>query len=87
MDGLSKSDTIPRNTNNNDTSIIEHEASVSKLDEDKLFYLMSRGLNEEAATELMLMGFIGDFREELPLEYAVELNRLLKDNITIIGGK
>ena len=87
MDSLSKSDTIPRNTNNNDTSIIEHEASVSKLDEDKLFYLMSRGLNEEAATELMLMGFIGDFREELPLEYAVELNRLLKDNITIIGGK
>ena len=87
MDSLSKSDTIPRNTNNNDTSIIEHEASVSKLDEDKLFYLMSRGLNEEAATELMLMGFIGDFREELPLEYAVELNRLIKDNITIIGGK
>ena len=87
MDSLSKSDTIPRNTNNNNSSVIEHEASVSKLDEDKLFYLMSRGLDIESATELMLMGFIGDFREELPLEYAVELNRLLKDNITVIGGK
>lgn len=87
MDKLSKSDTIPRNTNKNNTSILEHEASVSKLDEDKLFYLMSRGISEEAATELMLMGFIGDFREELPIEYAIELNRLLKDNITIIGGK
>jgi len=87
MDKYSKSDTIPRNTNKNNTSIIEHEASVSKIDEDKLFYLMSRGLNEEKATELILMGFIGDFREELPIEYAVELNRLLKDNITIVGGK
>ena len=83
MDKLSKSDTIPRNTNQSKTSIIEHEASVSKLDEDKLFYLMSRGIDEETATELMLMGFIDDFKEELPMEYAVELNRLLKENITI----
>ncbi len=83
MDKLSKSDTIPRNTNQSKTSIIEHEASVSKLDEDKLFYLMSRGIDEEAATELMLMGFVGDFKNELPMEYAVELNRLLKENITI----
>jgi len=86
MDEFSKSDTIPRNTNKSNTSIIEHEASVSKIDEDKLFYLMSRGLDEEKATELILMGFIGNFREELPMEYAVELNRLLKDNITIVGG-
>ncbi len=87
MDKLSKSDTIPRNTNMNNSSIIEHEASVSKIDEDKLLYLMSRGLTEEAATELLLMGFIGDFRNELPLEYAIELNRLLKENIKMIGGK
>ena len=86
MDKYSKSDTIPKNINNNNTSTIEHEASVSKRDEDKLFYLMSRGLSEEKATELILMGFIGDFREELPIEYAVELNRLLQDNITIVGG-
>ena len=84
MDKLSKSDTIPKNINNNETSILEHEASISKLDENKLLYLMSRGLNEEQATELMLMGFIGDFRNELPVEYAVELNNLLKNNITVI---
>lgn len=84
MDKLSKSDSIPKNINSNATSYIEHEASVSKLDENKLFYLMSRGLNEEEATELMLLGFIGNFRDELPVEYAVELNNLLKNNITLV---
>ena len=63
----------------NDSSTIEHEATVSKVSEEKLFYLMSKGLNEEAAKELIILGFIDDFKKELPLEYAIELNRLLKN--------
>lgn len=78
LDDKSKSDTIPKNIVENDSSYLEHEATVSKLDEDKLFYLMSRGLDEEKAQELLIMGFIEEFRESLPMEYAVELNALLK---------
>ena len=66
---------------NNKTSLLEHEATVSKISEDKLFYLMSRGISEEKAKELIILGFINEFREELPMEYAVELNRLLQINI------
>lgn len=79
IDGKSKSDTIPKNKVDNDTSYINHEASVSKISEEKLFYLMSRGLSEDKAKELIIMGFIDRFREELPMEYAVELNSLLKN--------
>ena len=79
LDDKSKSDTIPKNVVKNNSSYLEHEATVSKLDEDKLFYLMSRGLNEEKAQELLIMGFIEEFRESLPMEYAVELNALLKN--------
>ncbi len=79
LDDESKSDTIPRNIVKNNSSYLEHEATVSKLDEDKLFYLMSRGLTEEKAQELLIMGFIEEFRESLPMEYAVELNALLKN--------
>lgn len=81
LDDKSKSDTIPTNIVNNNTSFMEHEATVSKISEDKLFYLMSRGLDEDKAKELIIMGFISAFREELPTEYAVELNRLLAINI------
>ena len=79
LDDKSKSDTIPKNVVKNNSSYLEHEATVSKLDEDKLFYLMSRGLNEEKAQELLIMGCIEEFRESLPMEYAVELNALLKN--------
>ena len=79
LDKESKSDTIPQNKISNTSSIIEHEATVSKIDEEKLFYLMSRGLTEDKAKELLIMGFIERFREELPMEYAVELNALLKN--------
>ena len=78
VDEQSKSDTIPKNIVNNDSSILNHEATVSKISRDKLFYLMSRGISEERAKELIIMGFIERFREELPMEYAVELNALLK---------
>ena len=79
VDELSKSDTIPKNIVSNSSSTIEHEATVSRISKEKLFYLMSRGLNEEKAKELLIMGFIDRFKEELPMEYAVELNALLKN--------
>ena len=79
LDEKSKSDTIPKNKVENASSTLEHEATVAKIDKDKLFYLMSRGVNEERAKELLIMGFIERFREELPMEYAVELNALLKN--------
>ena len=79
LDELSRSDTIPSNMVFNDSSNINHEATVSKISKEKLFYLMSRGLNEDKAKELLIMGFIDKFREELPMEYAVELNALLKN--------
>ena len=79
LDEYSKSDTFPRNIVLNDRSTLEHEATVSKISEDKLYYLMSKGLSENAAKELLVMGFISDFKKELPLEYAIELNRLLKN--------
>jgi len=78
LDDKSKSDTIPQNKVSNSSSNIEHEATVSKISKEKLFYLMSRGISEEKAKELLIMGFIDRFREELPMEYAVELNSLLK---------
>jgi len=79
LDDISRSDTIPSNIVCNDSSNINHEATVSKVSQEKLFYLMSRGLSEEKAKELLIMGFIDRFREELPMEYAVELNALLKN--------
>ena len=81
LDELSKSDTIPNNSCNNITSNIEHEATVSKISEETLFYLMSRGIKKEKATELLVLGFLDCFRDELPMEYAVELNQLLKRNM------
>ncbi len=78
LDSKSKSDTFPNNIVENNSSIIEHEATISKVNKEQLFYLMSKGLSEEVAKELLVMGFIKDFKHELPLEYAVELNRLLK---------
>ena len=78
LDDISKSDTIPTNIVNNNTSILEHEASVSKISDEQLFYLMSRGLDKEKASEMIVMGFIEPFSRELPMEYAVELNQLIK---------
>jgi Fe-S cluster assembly protein SufB len=78
IDNKSTSDTIPTNIVENNTSYIEHEATVSKVSEEQLFYLMSRGLTEAQATEMIVMGFIEPFAKELPMEYAVELNQLIK---------
>lgn len=78
MDNQSTSDTIPYNEIMQDDIILEHEATVSKVSEDQLFYLMSRGLSEAEATQMIIMGFIEPFTKELPMEYAVEMNRLIK---------
>lgn len=81
LDQMSKSDTIVTNSCHNKSSNIEHEATVSKISDDNLFYLMSRGISEEKAMELIVLGFLEKFREELPMEYAVELNQLIKRNL------
>ncbi len=81
LDEKSKSDTIVTNCCHNKSSNIEHEATVSKISEDNLFYLMSRGISEEKAMELIILGFLEKFRESLPMEYAVELNQLIKRNL------
>ncbi len=82
LDDISMSDTIPKNIVLNNTSNLEHEASVSKISEEKLLYLKEKGLDEEQAKSLLIMGFINDFKNELPMEYAVELNRLLKGDVS-----
>ncbi|MFI3284776.1 MAG: Fe-S cluster assembly protein SufB [Erysipelotrichaceae bacterium] len=82
LDNISTSDTIPSNVSMNHTGTIEHEATVSKISEEQLFYLMSRGISEEKATEMIVLGFLEPFTRELPMEYAVELNQLLKLDMT-----
>ena len=77
MDDKSSSDTIPYNTILNGNDSMEHEAKVSKISEEQLYYLMSRGISEAKATEMIIMGFVEPFTKELPMEYAVELNRLI----------
>lgn len=78
LDDKSASDTIPFNEIKNGNVSMEHEAKVSKISEEQLYYLMSRGITEEKATEMIIMGFVEPFTKELPMEYAVELNRLIE---------
>ena len=78
MDEISRSDTYPTMEIDAKKVQIEHEATVSKIGEEQLFYLMSRGLKEQEATTMIVNGFFEAFAKELPLEYAVELNRLVQ---------
>jgi len=78
LDEDSATDTFPVMDINESSANIEHEATVSKIGEEKMFYLMSRGLTEAEAMGLMVSGFIEPIVKELPLEYAVELNRLIE---------
>jgi Fe-S cluster assembly protein SufB len=77
LDPKSRSDTYPYIEIDEDDVTIGHEASVSKVGEEQLFYLMSRGLSEEEATTMVVSGFIEPLVKELPMEYAVEMNRLI----------
>ncbi len=78
LDSESRTDTYPVMRIDNPTANIEHEATVSKVGEEKIYYLMSRGLTEEEAMGMVVSGFIEPIVKELPLEYAVELNRLIE---------
>jgi Fe-S cluster assembly protein SufB len=78
LDPDSRSDTYPYIEVNEDDVSIEHEASVSKIAEEQLFYLMSRGLSEAEASSMIVTGFIEPLVKELPMEYAVEMNRLIE---------
>lgn len=77
LDSESRSDTYPVDKIFNNNVEIQHEATVSKIGEEQLFYLMSRGLTEETSRKMIVNGFIDDLVKKLPLEYAVEMNRLI----------
>jgi Fe-S cluster assembly protein SufB len=78
LDDLSRSDTYPYIDINEDDTTMTHEATVGKISQDQIFYLMSRGLSENEAQNLIVQGFLEVFTKELPMEYAVEFNRLVK---------
>ena len=78
LDPESRSDTYPYIEVEEDDVTIEHEASVSKIAEEQLFYLMSRGLTETEASAMIVTGFIEPLVKELPMEYAVEMNKLIE---------
>ena len=78
LDEESRSDTYPYIEIDEQDVTIGHEASVSKVGEDQLFYLMSRGLTEEQANGMVVGGFIEPLVKELPMEYAIEMNRLIQ---------
>jgi Fe-S cluster assembly protein SufB len=82
LDGESRSDTYPTIEVRNPEADIEHEASISKVSTAQLFYLMSRGFNEQDAMGLIVNGFFEPFTRELPMDYAVELNKLLELEMT-----
>ncbi|MHA2503728.1 MAG: Fe-S cluster assembly protein SufB [Candidatus Kariarchaeaceae archaeon] len=78
LDDESSNDTFPYNEISRDDMTLTHEATVGKINADTLFYLMSRGIPENEALSLVVMGFFDEFTKELPMEYAVELNRLIE---------
>ncbi|MEM2379985.1 MAG: Fe-S cluster assembly protein SufB, partial [Candidatus Anstonellales archaeon] len=77
LDEISRTDTYPYIDIHEKNIHMTHEATVGKIEEEQLFYLMSRGFNEDEAKTMIVLGFIEEFVKEIPLEYAVELNRLI----------
>ena len=78
LDEKSRTDTYPYNEINDETANTTHEATVGKISEEAIFYLMSRGVSETDALNMIVMGFLEPFTKELPMEYAVELNRMIQ---------
>ena len=78
VDSISRSDTYPYNDIRNDHVTLKYEATVSQVSEDQLFYLMSRGIEEEEAMAMIVRGFVEPIAKALPMEYALELNRLIE---------
>jgi len=81
MDNESSSDTYPSVKNQNSKSRISHEARVGRIGDEELFYLKNRGFSEEEAVRMIVGGFVGPIIKALPLEYAVELNKLVEISI------
>src|SRR5581483_12486870 len=81
LDDESRSDTYPYMQIDEKDARIGHEATVSKVGDDQIFYLMSRGLSEQQATAMIVNGFIEPITKTLPMEYAVELSRLIELNM------
>ena len=86
VDTISRSDTYPYVDVREDDVQMGHEATVSKLSADQLFYLMSRGMNEEEAMAMIVRGFVEPIAKELPMEYALELNRLMELQMEVAVG-
>ena len=78
LDEHSRSDTYPTIRIDENDANVGHEASVSKVGDEQLFYLQSRGISEEEASKMIVNGFIEPITKELPMEYAVEMNRLIE---------
>ena len=86
LDKESRSDTYPKMLVDEPTATIAHEAKVGRIGDEQIFYLMSRGLSESEALALIVLGFIADFTKELPMEYAVELNKLVQLEMESVVG-
>ena len=86
LDSDSRSDTYPYMEIEESSAEVGHEATVSKVGEDQLFYLMSRGLSEDEATSLIVAGFVEEFTKTLPMEYAEEFNKLIEINMIDAGA-
>ena len=84
LDDISRSDTIPAMVIKTDKADIGHEARIGRISDEAVFYLMSRGLDENSARALIVSGFADNVSKELPLEYAAEMNNLI--NIEMKGS-
>ena len=84
LDNQSVSDTIPAIVIDNNDVDLGHEAKIGRIDDDKIFYLMSRGISEQEAKSMLVRGFAEPIAKELPLEYAVEMNNLI--NLELEGA-
>jgi Fe-S cluster assembly protein SufB len=78
MDGASRSDAYPHNEILEPTATVVHEASVGKINDEQLFYLMSRGLGESEARSMIVLGFLDDVLKEIPMQFAIEMNRFVQ---------
>ena len=78
LDDISQSQTVPEMKIANQSATVAHEASAGKINEDDIFYLCSRGLAPEEAATMIVNGFINPIAKELPLEYALEMNRMIE---------
>ncbi len=86
MDEKSRSDTYPHNEIYEPTATLSHEASVGKISEEQIYYLTSRGLREEEAKSMIVLGFLDDVMREIPFEFSIELNRLIKLEMSKMGA-